>query len=233
MSSVMTGLNTVWFSHQPTIAKPRASMATDIRIAARPRRMGAAVSRLATGSRCTRARVRRRRCGSRRPTLRAMPTAEPATEGPSFKRMLGRALLRRCPWCGDGRAWFPPGLRGWFGRRCRGAAVRTAVGPEHGRPRARRADDQHDPDPRLADRRHGRRDRAHRARHRRGSVRDRPRHRRPDRPVIAYPFGYTIWMAIDLAARRPTAEELAERPGRGGRCAGVAGRPPRFPLRSA
>lgn len=36
---------------------------------------------------------------------------------PSFKRMLGRALLRRCPWCGGHGAW----LKGWFGKheRCR------------------------------------------------------------------------------------------------------------------
>jgi len=29
-------------------------------------------------------------------------------------------------------------------------------------------------------------------------------------PVITYPFGYTVWMAIDLAVRRPTPEELAD-----------------------
>ena len=29
-------------------------------------------------------------------------------------------------------------------------------------------------------------------------------------PVVTYPFGYTVWMAIDLAIRRPTAEELAD-----------------------
>jgi hypothetical protein len=28
-------------------------------------------------------------------------------------------------------------------------------------------------------------------------------------PIVSYPFGYTIWMAIDLATRRPSAEELA------------------------
>jgi uncharacterized protein (DUF983 family) len=41
-----------------------------------------------------------------------MSTVAPA----SFKRMVGRALLRRCPRCG-GKGWF----RGWFHRleRCR------------------------------------------------------------------------------------------------------------------
>jgi hypothetical protein len=28
-------------------------------------------------------------------------------------------------------------------------------------------------------------------------------------PIVSYPFGYTIWMAIDLATRRPSREELA------------------------
>ena len=40
----------------------------------------------------------------------------------SFPRMLGRALLLRCPWCG-GRPTF---LRGWFRRvdRCRTCGIR-------------------------------------------------------------------------------------------------------------
>jgi uncharacterized protein (DUF983 family) len=45
-----------------------------------------------------------------------------STAGPtSFKRMVGRALLRRCPRCG-GKAWF----RGWFHRleRCRTCGYR-------------------------------------------------------------------------------------------------------------
>ena len=124
--------------------------------------------------------------------------------------MLGRALLRRCPWCGDGRAWFPKGLRGSFGReaRCRRCGLRWD-----------RNTDGHElgaltintililglliiamvvgivltaPDIAVAPLVIGLGIA--------GLI----------GPVIAYPFGYTIWMAIDLAARRPTAEELAE-----------------------
>jgi uncharacterized protein (DUF983 family) len=123
--------------------------------------------------------------------------------------MLGRALLRRCPWCGDQRAWFPKGLRGWFGRkpRCRRCGLRwdrNTNGHELGALTINMV---------LI----------------MGllliamvigivlTV--------PDiavmplvvglgiaaviGPIISYPFGYTIWMAVDLAARPPSAEELA------------------------
>lgn len=36
--------------------------------------------------------------------------------------MLGRGLLRRCPWCGSWRAWFTWWLR--KGDRCRGCGMR-------------------------------------------------------------------------------------------------------------
>lgn len=41
-------------------------------------------------------------------------------------RLLGRALLRRCPRCGDSRAWF----KGWFaqGERCVGCGLRRTRG---------------------------------------------------------------------------------------------------------
>jgi uncharacterized protein (DUF983 family) len=132
-----------------------------------------------------------------------------AQPGPGFKRMLGRALLRRCPWCGDRRAWFPGGLRGWFGRkeRCRRCGLRWD-----------RNTNGHElgaltinmlmilgllvvamvvgivltvPDIAVAPLVIGLGITA------------------VIGPVVSYPFGYTIWMAIDLAARRPTPEELA------------------------
>ena len=42
---------------------------------------------------------------------------QPIAESPSRPRLLARGLTRRCPWCGDGRAYFV----GWFKRaeRCR------------------------------------------------------------------------------------------------------------------
>jgi uncharacterized protein (DUF983 family) len=46
-----------------------------------------------------------------------MPASMPATEGPTVAAMLWRGACRRCPWCGDGRAYFT----GWFAKqeRCR------------------------------------------------------------------------------------------------------------------
>lgn len=43
--------------------------------------------------------------------------ATPITEFPGFLRLMARGLTRRCPWCGDRRAYFT----GWFARtdRCR------------------------------------------------------------------------------------------------------------------
>ncbi|MFM7872991.1 MAG: hypothetical protein ACKPBG_15120 [Actinomycetota bacterium] len=43
-------------------------------------------------------------------------------DGSSLPLMIGRALARRCPRCGDRRAWFD----GWFrqGSRCRACGVR-------------------------------------------------------------------------------------------------------------
>ncbi len=43
--------------------------------------------------------------------------ATPITEFPGFLRLMARGLTRRCPWCGDRRAYFT----GWFTRtdRCR------------------------------------------------------------------------------------------------------------------
>lgn len=43
--------------------------------------------------------------------------ASPITEFPGFLRLMARGLTRRCPWCGDRRAYFT----GWFARtdRCR------------------------------------------------------------------------------------------------------------------
>lgn len=124
-------------------------------------------------------------------------------------KMLGRALLRRCPWCGDHRAWFRKGWRGWFGRtdHCRRCGLRWD-----------RNTNGHElgaltvnivlimglliiamvvgivltvPDIAVAPLVTGLGIAA------------------VIGPVVSYPFGYTIWMAIDLAARRPSAEELA------------------------
>src|SRR5262245_40990825 len=39
-----------------------------------------------------------------------MLTTMPEVRRPSFPRMVGRALLLRCPWCAGRRAWFD----GWF-----------------------------------------------------------------------------------------------------------------------
>ena len=60
-----------------------------------------------------------------------MPVA-PRTR-PSFGRMLLRGMLRRCPWCGDRRAFFT----GWFAKqdRCRRCGIswrRGDVGYELG-----------------------------------------------------------------------------------------------------
>ena len=134
----------------------------------------------------------------------------PAPIGPTFGRMLSRALLRCCPWCGDRRAWFPPGLRGWFGRlpRCRRCGLRwdrNTNGHELGALTINMlailgllivamvvgivvtA-----PDIAVVPLVVGL-----------GVV-------GLIGPVITYPFGYTVWMAIDLAVRRPTPEELAD-----------------------
>jgi uncharacterized protein (DUF983 family) len=123
--------------------------------------------------------------------------------------MLGRGLLRRCPNCGDQRAWFGRGLRGWFSRgsHCRTCGLqwdRDTNGHELG---------------------------AHTVNLiligglvtlgiTAGIIAT-----APDievglliailvtiailGPIIAFPFGYTIWMAIDLAARPPQPDELA------------------------
>jgi uncharacterized protein (DUF983 family) len=134
----------------------------------------------------------------------------PAAERPGFGKMLGRALLRRCPWCGDQRAWFPKGVRGWFGRkpRCRRCGLRWD-----------RNTNGHElgaltiniilimgllviamvvgivltvPDIAVVPLVVGLGIAA------------------VIGPIISYPFGYTIWMAIDLTARPPSAEELAD-----------------------
>jgi uncharacterized protein (DUF983 family) len=123
--------------------------------------------------------------------------------------MLGRALLRRCPWCGDRRAWFRKGVRGWFGRtdHCRRCGLRWD-----------RNTNGHElgaltvnillimglliiamivgivltvPEIAVAPLVIGLAIAA------------------VVGPIVSYPFGYTIWMAIDLAVRRPSAEELA------------------------
>jgi len=123
--------------------------------------------------------------------------------------MLGRGALRRCPWCGDRRAWFRRGLRGWFSRgsHCHTCGLqwdRDTNGHELG---------------------------AHTVNLiliggfltlgiTAGIIAT-----APDievgllvailgtiaviGPIVAFPFGYTIWMAIDLAARPPQADELA------------------------
>jgi uncharacterized protein (DUF983 family) len=124
--------------------------------------------------------------------------------------MLGRALLRRCPRCGDRRAWFPAGLRGWFGRRprCRRCGLRWD-----------RNTNGHElgaltinmllilgllvvamvvgivltvPDIAV------------------GPLVIGLGVAAVVGPIVSYPFGYTIWMAIDLATRPPSSEELAE-----------------------
>jgi len=137
------------------------------------------------------------------------PDDRAAVRGPDFGKMLGRALLRRCPWCGDQRAWFRKGLRGWFGRtsHCRRCGLRWD-----------RNTDGHElgaltvnillimglliiamvigivltvPDIAVAPLVTGLGIAA------------------VIGPVVSYPFGYTIWMAIDLAVRPPSPEELA------------------------
>lgn len=139
----------------------------------------------------------------------AMADRTAPTAGPGFGTMIGRALLRRCPWCGDGRAWFPPGLRGWFGRRerCRRCGLRwdrNTNGHELGALTVNTVLIGGAlviamvigivltvPDIAVVPLVIGL-----------GVV-------AVVGPLVTYPFGYTIWMAIDLAARRPSPEELA------------------------
>jgi uncharacterized protein (DUF983 family) len=130
---------------------------------------------------------------------------EMPSKDPSFGRMLFRALLLRCPWCGSRRTF----IRGWFAKyeRCRTCGIRwrreegfelgavtintvltfivLTVGMTIGFVMTS-----------------------------------------PDipvlpfvlslvgiavlMPVIIYPFTFTIWLAIDLAVHRPDAAELAE-----------------------
>jgi uncharacterized protein (DUF983 family) len=123
--------------------------------------------------------------------------------------MLGRGLLRRCPNCGDRHAWFGRGLRGWFSRgsHCRRCGLqwdRDTNGHELG---------------------------AHTVNLiligglvtlgiAAGIIATAPDIKvglliailggiAVIGPIIAFPFGYTIWMAIDLAARPPQPDELA------------------------
>jgi uncharacterized protein (DUF983 family) len=139
-----------------------------------------------------------------------MPKDEVVANQPTFGKMLRRALVRSCPWCGDHRAWFPKGLRGWFGRlpRCRHCGLRwdrNTNGHELGALVINTIMIMGLLITAMVV----------------GIVLT-----APDiavvplvvglgiaaivGPVISYPFGYTIWMAIDLAARKPDEAELAD-----------------------
>jgi uncharacterized protein (DUF983 family) len=56
-----------------------------------------------------------------------MPRTSTHRIRPGFPTMVGRAMLRRCPWCARPRAWFT----GWFARqdRCPGCGLRWARSP--------------------------------------------------------------------------------------------------------
>jgi uncharacterized protein (DUF983 family) len=41
------------------------------------------------------------------------PALQPITEFPTRPKLIARGLLRRCPWCGDRKAYF----HGWFRRQ--------------------------------------------------------------------------------------------------------------------
>ena len=143
------------------------------------------------------------------------PASSPASS-PSLKRMLVRAALRRCPWCGSRRTF----LRGWFTRhdRCRTCGIRwcreegfelgavtintivtfltITVGMVIGFVATA-------PDiavvPMLVVL---------------GAV-------AVVMPIAIYPFTYTLWLAVDLAMHRPEPAELAQA------AAGVANAPAR------
>jgi uncharacterized protein (DUF983 family) len=56
-----------------------------------------------------------------------MPRTSAHRIRPRFPTMVGRAMLRRCPWCAQPRAWFT----GWFARRerCPRCGLRWARNP--------------------------------------------------------------------------------------------------------
>ncbi|MEP7204456.1 MAG: DUF983 domain-containing protein [Ilumatobacteraceae bacterium] len=127
------------------------------------------------------------------------------TKVPTFGRMLRRALVLRCPWCGSRRTF----IRAWFGKydRCRTCGIRwrreegfelgaitintvltfivLTVGMTIGFVMT-------SPDIPIA----------------------------PMvlsligiavlMPILVYPFSFTIWLATDLAVHRPDAADLAE-----------------------
>jgi len=124
---------------------------------------------------------------------------------PSFGRMLRRALVLHCPWCGSRRTF----IRKWFGKyeRCRTCGIRwrREEGFELGAVTVNTVLTfivltagmtvgfvVTQPDIRVA----------------------------PLvlsligiallMPVVIYPFTYTIWLSFDLAVHRPDAAELAE-----------------------
>lgn len=125
---------------------------------------------------------------------------------PSFKRMLGRAVLRRCPWCGGKGAWF----RGWFAKddRCHTCGLqwdRQLVGFELGATSINvivtlgtilttlivgflvtMPDIPVIPLMAIA--------------LVMGST----------MPLLVYPFTQTIWLAVDLLMRKPDEDELAD-----------------------
>ncbi len=130
---------------------------------------------------------------------------QPIDDFPSRPRLLARGITRRCPWCGDRRAYFT----GWFSRQDRCRACAHAY---------RRGDDAFElgaitaniiltflgvlitvlvlilltaPDVPVVWVTVGA-----------GAV-------ALVGPALFYPVSFTLWQAVDLWMRRPTAAELA------------------------
>ena len=128
-----------------------------------------------------------------------------AVNGPSFRRMLSRAIVLHCPWCGSRRTF----IRRWLGKhdRCRACGIRwrREEGFELGAVTVNTVLTfivltagmtvgfvLTSPDIPIA----------------------------PMilsllgvavlMPIVIYPFTFTIWLAIDLAVHRPEPAELAE-----------------------
>jgi uncharacterized protein (DUF983 family) len=131
--------------------------------------------------------------------------ADPIDDFPSRPRLILRGLTRRCAWCGDRRAYFT----GWFGRqdrchRCQHGYRRGDAAFELG---ATTANIMLTFGTLLI------------------AILVLVTLTAPDVPVglvtivgagialvgpaVYYPISYTLWQAIDLWMRRPTAQELA------------------------
>lgn len=127
------------------------------------------------------------------------------SKDPSFGRMLRRAVVLRCPWCGSRRSF----IRNWWGKyaRCRTCGIRwrREEGFELGAVTVNTVLTFIVLTAAMTI----------------GFIRT-----TPDipilpmvlsllgvailMPIVIYPFTYTIWLALDIAVHRPDAAELAD-----------------------